>query len=126
MKITTKAARSLKSASAMVFSVGVGQLEIRRGGAERQHGGWCQGHAGNVARRDNFRKPHSFDITAARARCSHHDRQNEHRPAVLIQPALQLKNGVVVQPARDQAFILEHQLPCKKLGLRIFIGDAVA
>ena len=48
----------------------------------------------------------------------HLNRQDEHRPAVLIQPPLQFKHSVIVQPARQHVFILEHQLPGEKLRLR--------
>ena len=57
---------------------------------------------------------------------SHHNRQDEHRAAVVVKPALQFKHGVVVQPARHQAFILEHELAGKELRLRKFFGDFVA
>ncbi len=45
----------------------------------------------------------------------HLNRQDEHRPAVLIKPPLQFKDSVVVQPARQETFVLEHQLPGEKL-----------
>ena len=46
--------------------------------------------------------------------------------SVLIKAALQFEHGVVVQPARDETFVLEHKLPGEELRLRKFFGDHVA
>ena len=54
---------------------------------------------------------------------SHLNRQYEHRPAILIKSPLQFKDGVIVQPACQHVFVLEHQLPGKKLRLRKAFGD---
>ena len=77
-----------------------------------------------VAINEKFKKPPAIS-RRGRFYFSDLDRQDEHRAAVLVKAALQFKDRVVVQPARDQAFILEHELAGEKLRLRKFFGDAI-
>src|ERR1700678_1241925 len=61
----------------------------------------------NVGHSQNLQPQNLFQFSDT---LSDLDRQDEHGAAVLIEAALQFKDRVVVQPARDQAFILEHEL----------------
>ena len=54
------------------------------------------------------------------------NRQNQHDATVVVEPALQFKNRVVVQPARNHALVLEHELAGKELRLRKFFRDNIA